>query len=323
MADKNYMKQDDARGLGQILGPDRLDFLTFWIAEMKKGQIIGRPYPSRPCPPNWTKAVHSQIRICTENYPKSANAVQSTGLPCLLVGFEISNCRRDEPRFDEIRTDTTSEPSLGLRRMVRTVYENRLPQSGVVEAPSGWVEKDRQLFVSMLFVESRARAQAVCDSVTGGELRLSDISREHGAKFQEALDLVVAAIPQPYGKKHEALLKLSIATRAAIARVLEPALNEEAKSHPQNTYEEKKQLAKWINAETRRLGLALKAPKTGEPCFIVATTGNNPNVGRFVFDYIDDQGKRQHPMSSITLPALELMPADLSRVSHGTRSARR
>jgi hypothetical protein len=130
-------------------------------------------------------------------------------------------------------------------------------------------------------------------------------------------------LPTEFLARRDAVGAIFDVVREKIAEAMEPAINAQAATMPQSTYEEKKALAKWLNAETRRLGLALKAPKTGMPCFLVATTGNHPSTGRFVFDYVDEQGRRQHPMSSATLPHLALMPADLSRISHGTRGTRR
>ena len=107
-----------------------------------------------------------------------------------------------------------------------------------------------------------------------------------------------------------------------MAAALEAAINAEAKLHPQETYEDKKALAKWVNAELRAFGLAIKNPDGGKPCFIMGNPGGKPGFGRFLFEYTDDSGKRHHPLTSVTLPHLELVPEDLTRASYVHRSER-
>jgi hypothetical protein len=140
---------------------------------------------------------------------------------------------------------------------------------------------------------------------------------------EKLVDDVSARLPADYASRRETLLQLSDAVRNRLAAAIEPAINSAAAAFPQSSYEEKKALAKWINAELRRFGLALRAPKTGHPCILVATTGPRPDVGRFVFDYVDASGKRHHPMSSATLPDLEVMLDDLTRAPYGLRSRSR
>lgn len=128
-------------------------------------------------------------------------------------------------------------------------------------------------------------------------------------------------LPTGYEARRKHLIHLTDAVRQEIAAALEGPLNEHIAALPQGTYEEKKDLAKWVNAELRRFGLAIKAPKTGHPCLIVGTTGNRPEIGRFVFDYTDAQGQRQHPASFAELPKLELTLDDLTRAPYGGRTA--
>jgi len=112
-------------------------------------------------------------------------------------------------------------------------------------------------------------------------------------------------------------------TRNAICVVLSAALNEEASARPHSTYEEKKELSRWINAELRQFGLALKCDRTDRPCLLMGNPGGRPGIGRFVFEYTDDTGKRHHPLTSVELPGLMLMPDDLTRSSYGERKADR
>ena len=51
-------------------------------------------------------------------------------------------------------------------------------------------------------------------------------------------------------------------------------------------------LAKWVNAELRKLGLALVCPKTRRPAILLADPGGVPGVGRFQFQSETPEGRR-------------------------------
>lgn len=154
-----------------------------------------------------------------------------------------------------------------------------------------------------------------------------DDSVEHEAlkgsasEWRSALRHALAATPDEYRSRHKALAAASVTFRLELARALEPALNAAAAAMPQESYEDKKALARWLNAELRTLGLALRDEVTGRPCLLVGDPGNRPGLGRFVLDYLDD-GRRVHAWTSVTLPPLRIMPDDLSRAPYGSRSPR-
>jgi hypothetical protein len=87
------------------------------------------------------------------------------------------------------------------------------------------------------------------------------------------------------------------------------ALNAEIGERPQGTYEEKKALAVWVNAELRRLDLAIKCPKTGLPSTLRAKPGHRPAIGQFAIEAKEPGGKRSQNLVSPDLPILELMEA--------------
>ncbi len=110
--------------------------------------------------------------------------------------------------------------------------------------------------------------------------------------------------------------------RQDLARQLAPALQKEALSRPHETYEQKKSLAKWINGELRRYGLAIRCPRTGQPSLLLANAGGVAGIGRFHIEHTDSAGKRHRSVTSVTLPPLDLMTDDLSRAPYGERSER-
>jgi hypothetical protein len=125
-----------------------------------------------------------------------------------------------------------------------------------------------------------------------------------------------------YDALHRTLRTLAEGVREEAARALQPALNERVARIPHATYEEKKSLAKWVNTELRQLHLAIRCPKTGRPSLLQANPGSDPMIGRFRLDYMDDQGRRRTPISSIALPQLELIPDSLDTTPHRTRGQR-
>jgi hypothetical protein len=140
--------------------------------------------------------------------------------------------------------------------------------------------------------------------------------------FREAIDRAIECLPEDYKFRHKALVELGDVARERIAAALAPALNQQVATMPQTSYEDKKKLARWINAELRPVGLAIRCPKTGEPSWIIANVGHRADVGRFHFEHMDAEGKRQRTVTSNTLPILELMLDKLTRVPYGERAQR-
>ena len=103
--------------------------------------------------------------------------------------------------------------------------------------------------------------------------------------------------------------------RRAVAERLEPALNDHLKGLPQASYGEKQELARWVNAELRRFGLAIRCPKTGLPAILIADPGDDPARGRFQLDVITAAGRNKRTVSSVQLPHLALTADGPSRIS--------
>jgi hypothetical protein len=131
------------------------------------------------------------------------------------------------------------------------------------------------------------------------------------------LDALLASLPKdaPYEMKAEKLAGLSHEVRQRIAAELGPALNIKAQAMPHHTYDEKKELARWVNDQLRRFDLAIKCPKTGQPSLLLVMTGDHPEIGRFVIEHKTPEGKRVRPVTSTKLPQLELMEAAPRRES--------
>jgi hypothetical protein len=128
------------------------------------------------------------------------------------------------------------------------------------------------------------------------------------AELRRAIQRIAGSETRPYEHTRARLASTSRIVREELAAILQPAINGQAAAMPHETYEEKKTLANWINRELRQLGLAIRCPRTGEPCLLQAGPARDHVVGRFRLDYMDESGRRHSPSSSVSLPQLELMP---------------
>jgi hypothetical protein len=178
---------------------------------------------------------------------------------------------------------------------------------------------------SMLVVDGDADADELCDAAVQGGLVVpahGGNESEEWAAVTNVVEQEVTRLPSGYDDARRFLAKLSDAVREKIAAALEPRLNAEARNRPQQTYEEKKELAKWITAELRRFGLALSVEGTTRPCLIMANTGGRPGIGRFALYYTDDAGRRHDVYSPGNLPDLKLTLDEMARAPYGQRSIR-
>ena len=103
--------------------------------------------------------------------------------------------------------------------------------------------------------------------------------------FTDTLKVVNELVQTPNCESYRAsadwALRLQMEVQRAIAKLLAPLLNDQLRELPQQTYEQKKELCRWVNAELRNLGLAVLCPKTGLPAMMHAAPGNHPELGRF------------------------------------------
>lgn len=128
----------------------------------------------------------------------------------------------------------------------------------------------------------------------------------------DKLDEISQSLPDNY-EDRKAAIDSSFATfRLWAAQNIEQSLTEKSQSLPQDTYEDRKKLATWINGEARSLGLTIVCPKTGLPCLVHATpAGGKINVGSFKFETADGHGKRNYLCMRTTMPDIKLTLAEL------------
>lgn len=125
-----------------------------------------------------------------------------------------------------------------------------------------------------------------------------------------AVRSLAAALPAGYEQRAADLAKLNHEYRQELAAQLTPALNAKIRAMPHGTHEEKKELARWVNEEVERFGLAVKCPNTGLPAKLVGDKGDYTGTGRIQFLTLNAEGKRKPTASPKELPELELIDAN-------------
>jgi len=127
--------------------------------------------------------------------------------------------------------------------------------------------------------------------------------------WEAATEALLKALPDEYQPLTGKLADVDHIFRMALARRLEDAFNHQVGGMPAATYDDKRTLARWVNAELRRFGLALVCPKSKRPSVLLADPGGTPGVGRFQFQSESPEGRKVRAYSSATLPRLELTAA--------------
>lgn len=153
---------------------------------------------------------------------------------------------------------------------------------------------------------------------------LADLNKGHGGPvptLEEKIKELTEGLSADYDGLSAALTEIHQAYRQNLADSLTPALTVKMQEKPHAGYEDKKELAKFVNAELRKYGLTIKCPKTGRPASLGADPGNHPAEGRFHLLTEAEDGKKVRtvntPQLSTLLESFELMADDPDRKRWG------
>lgn len=127
--------------------------------------------------------------------------------------------------------------------------------------------------------------------------------------WEAATEALLKTLPDGYRPLTGKLADIDRIFRGALAKRLEEALNQQVSTMPAARYDDKRVVARWVNAELRRFGLALVCPKTRRPSVLLADPGGTPGIGRFQFQSETPEGRKVRAYSSALLPRLELTAA--------------
>jgi len=144
-----------------------------------------------------------------------------------------------------------------------------------------------------------------------GLVASADRSEDMHSRLATLVESDLSRVSADYASLRQYFLAQREALTNLTARNLRDALNAHIASLPKDSYEQKRQLATWLNTELRSLGVAIRCPKTGLPTYLRAHIGREPTVGRFRLDYWDGS-VRQHPASFNELPPFEFIAAEQS-----------
>ena len=125
-----------------------------------------------------------------------------------------------------------------------------------------------------------------------------------------------------YGALRERAHSIQQSLRNAIALALEAPLEAHVQAVPHDTLSEKRALAKWLNAELRGLGLAIRCPKTDRPAYLIGSPCAPGDGSRFQLETQDDNGMPRRTCSSYDLPRLRLMVDTRGHGLHGPGTGR-
>ncbi len=151
---------------------------------------------------------------------------------------------------------------------------------------------------------------------------------ERDSESVEALRVAMRAmLATPTGEYRDVRRSAERATlvlREEIATAVQETINAHMSRLASATYSNKKVMAADVTEELRNLGLAIRCPRTGRACSLQAHPGRDHDVGRFRLEYADESGQRHHPMTSVELPALTVMPLPVvtAKNAHGTKRGR-
>jgi len=128
-------------------------------------------------------------------------------------------------------------------------------------------------------------------------------------ELQQFLNDQSAALSSGYTERKVEVLAVYDAVKRWAARALEQPLKEELGVRPAFAYDDKKQIAHWLNHECRTLGLAVACPKTGKPSLVSVHMSGNPREGEgsFKFESVGDTGQRTCAAYRGTLADIKLV----------------
>jgi hypothetical protein len=127
------------------------------------------------------------------------------------------------------------------------------------------------------------------------------------AAREEAIESLLTGLPETYEERYKALQNIRHAFHSKIASALQPLFNEYVAGKPQDSADERQELAGWINQQLRDLGLALECPITKRPASLIVDRQDreHPEITRFRYSLRD--AKSTHTASRRFLGELELM----------------
>jgi hypothetical protein len=132
-------------------------------------------------------------------------------------------------------------------------------------------------------------------------------TRSDRTKVERIKELLNENAPEAFAKTYAKVAEVMLLTRREMAERLSGPLSAKVHRMPQETYEQKKSIASWVNSTLREVGLAIRCPKTGRPAILIADIRNSPeDSSRFRLEITDEDGRKVRTWTGSNLTDLEL-----------------
>jgi hypothetical protein len=118
-------------------------------------------------------------------------------------------------------------------------------------------------------------------------------------------------LPEGYEERAAALHSLTRTFKHALAKALEPAMNQALRRMPKSSFQDRQHVSAWIRHQLQSFGLAIRCPQTNRPASIIASTKDGiGDRSRFRLRIRLDNGKQAYTLTRQELPDIELMSAE-------------
>lgn len=207
-------------------------------------------------------------------------------------------------------------PDAVLERVGTTLDSSLLPLFAGAQSTADWrLHFDAGEFTCHLEFAAGSIVVASTTEVghdpASGKAQVVDQPESQGQELRDkvraALRKLLPAKQQPPEARMAALGALQSALVNELATDLQEPLQSMIEQMPADTRAEKQAICTFVNGTLRRLGMAIRCPKTGRPALLVADQKQaDSDISRFRLEIRDEAGKKTRTFSSTTLPTLEL-----------------
>jgi len=129
-------------------------------------------------------------------------------------------------------------------------------------------------------------------------------------RWREAFTAILKDTPTDYSRRHEQMTAIRQSFYRQLAIALAQPLRDYLVSLPQETYEQKSHLARWLNEQLNSVGLAVLCHRTYRPATLIAES-DSTGKGYYALEVHDESSHHIRTLSKRrSLPFIELVQDD-------------
>jgi len=110
---------------------------------------------------------------------------------------------------------------------------------------------------------------------------VEDEGGRSGRRLKQLYELLQPGLNEDYRRASMRLSKAREIFHEEVANQIAGPLNSYLSFQPAGTRLQKQDLSRWLNAELRTLGIAIRCPRTGQPAFLRGGPGHKEDQSRF------------------------------------------